>query len=93
MMGVGRPTICLDLGGPATQVTAETGIKVAVTDPDPDRAVKGLAYAIARLAGDPELRSRLGRAGQKRVREIYDWNIKGKFFAELCEDVFQDKSG
>ena len=26
-MAAGRPVICLDLGGPATQVTAETGVK------------------------------------------------------------------
>lgn len=83
MMGVCRPIICLDLGGPATQVTAQTGIKVAATDPD--RAVKGIAEAIVCLASDPDLRSRLGLAGQKRVREIYDWDVKGKFFAELCE--------
>jgi glycosyltransferase involved in cell wall biosynthesis len=91
MMGVGRPTICLDLGGPATQVTAETGIKVEATDPE--SAVKGLTKAIVCLGQDRELRDRLGRAGQKRVREIYDWDVKGKFFAELCEDVFQGKSG
>lgn len=91
MMGVGRPTICLDLGGPATQVTAQTGIKVAATEPD--RAVQGLAEAIVCLAQDRELRSRLGRAGQTRVREIYDWNIKGKFFAQLCEDIVYGKSG
>jgi glycosyltransferase involved in cell wall biosynthesis len=91
MMGIGRPAICLDLGGPATQVTAETGIKVKATDPE--SAVQGLAEAMVCLAGDPQLRSRLGKAGQKRVREVYDWNIKGQFFAQLCEDIVHQKSG
>jgi glycosyltransferase involved in cell wall biosynthesis len=85
MMGVGRPVICLDLGGPTTQITDETGIKVPAVDPD--SAVQGLAEAIARLANDAELRSRMGEAGQKRVREVYDWDVKGKFFAQLCEDI------
>ena len=81
----------MDLGGPATQVTAQTGIKVTATEPE--HAVQGLAEAIVCLAQDRELRSRLGRAGQTRVREIYDWNIKGKFFAQLCEDIVYRKSG
>jgi glycosyltransferase involved in cell wall biosynthesis len=91
MMGIGRPTICLDLGGPATQVTAETGIKVKATDPD--SAVQGLAEAIVYLAGDPQLRSSLGLAGRKRVREVYDWNIKGQFFAKLYAEILHHKSG
>jgi glycosyltransferase involved in cell wall biosynthesis len=91
MMGIGRPTICLDLGGPATQVTAETGIKVAADDPD--RTVRGLAEAIVGLAGDPQLRDRMGQAGRKRIREVYDWDVKGKFFAQLWEDILDRKSG
>ena len=84
-MAAGLPVICLDLGGPATQITQETGINVPA--PDPDRAVQGLAEAIVRLAGDPQLRSRLGQAGQKRVREVYDWDVKGQFFAQLYEGI------
>jgi len=85
MMGVGRPVICLDLGGPATQVTSETGIKVPGYNPE--QAVQGLAEAIARLAGDPELRSRMGASGKKLVTEVYDLDVKGEFFAKLCEDI------
>lgn len=91
MMGIGRPAICLDLGGPATQVTAQTGIKVTATDPD--RAVEGLAEAIVCLAGDRELRSSMGEAGRKRVMEVYDWDVKGKFLAQLREDLVDRKSG
>jgi glycosyltransferase involved in cell wall biosynthesis len=91
MMGIGRPTICLDLGGPATQVTSETGIKVAADDLD--RTVQGLAAAIVCLAGDPQLRSRMGQAGRLRIREVYDWEVKGKFFAQLWEDILDRKSG
>ena len=62
-------------------MTAQTGVKVPAYNPE--QAVQGLAEAIAHLAGDAELRSRLGEAGRNHVREIYDWNIKGKFFAQL----------
>ncbi|NJR20866.1 MAG: glycosyltransferase [Richelia sp. CSU_2_1] len=91
MMGIGRPTICLDLGGPATQVTAETGIKVVADDPD--RTVRRLAEAIVCLAGDAQLRDRMGQAGKKRIREVYDWDVKGQFFAHLWEDIVDRKSG
>ena len=84
-MAAGRPIVCFDLGGPSTQVTAETGIKVPGYHPK--QAVNDLAEAIARLADDPELRSRMGQAGQKRVAEVYDWDVNGQFFAQLCEDI------
>ncbi|MFP5273335.1 glycosyltransferase family 4 protein [Coleofasciculus sp.] len=87
-MAAGRPVICLDLGGPATQVTAETGIKVSASDPE--QAVQGLAKAMIRLAGDPELRVRLGKAGQKRVKEVYDWQVKAEVWHQVYQEVLQD---
>lgn len=89
MMAVGRPVICLDLGGPAVQVTDETGIKVPASHPE--EAIKGLAEAITRLANDPELRTRMGEAGQKRVKEVFDWDVKGEYFAQLCENILARK--
>ncbi len=89
-MAAGRPIICLDLGGPATQVTAQTGVKVPGYNPE--QAVQGLAEALADLAGDAELRSRLGEAGRNHIREVYDSDVKGEFFAQLCEDVLERKS-
>ncbi|MEQ8541751.1 MAG: glycosyltransferase [Coleofasciculus sp. D1-CHI-01] len=80
-MAAGRPVICLDLGGPATQVTAEMGIKVPALNPE--QAVQGLAEAMTRLAHDSELRNSLGQAGQKQVNEIYDWDVKGELWAEI----------
>src|SRR5205085_1454539 len=60
-MAAGRPVICLDLGGPALQVTEETGIKVPAIAPE--QVVHDLAAALSRLASDPALRVRLGQAG------------------------------
>jgi len=84
-MASGRPIICLDLGGPATQVTEETGIKVPASDPE--QAVQGLAEAMTRLVGNPKLRVRLGEAGQRRVQEVYDWEVKGKIWVQIYKDV------
>jgi len=87
-MAAARPVICLNLGGPANQITEETGIKVPAHDPN--QAVRDLAEAMTRLAQDPKLRSQMGQAGKKRVREIYDWIVKGKFFAQLYEKILEE---
>ena len=84
-MMAARPVICLDLGGPAVQVTEETGFKVAAGDPD--GAARGLAAAMVRLANDPELQSAMGQSGQRRVKECYNWEIRGRQLCQLYEGV------
>lgn len=84
-MAAGRPVICLDTGGPATQVTAQTGIKVTVSDPQ--QVVLGLADAIATLANNPALCVRMSRAGQHHVREHFSWETKGQQLAQLYVEL------
>ncbi|MEW5859280.1 MAG: glycosyltransferase family 4 protein, partial [Cyanobacteriota bacterium] len=85
MMAAGRPVICLDLGGPAVQVTEETGIKVAAIDPE--QVARDIATAMTRLAEDPALRVRMGQAGQKRVKEVFDWDLKERLLLNLYEKM------
>jgi len=80
-MAAGRPVVCLDLGGPAGQVTEETGYRIRATTPE--RSVAGLCEVMSRLSADADLRVRLGAAGRKRVREHYTWEIKGRIYADL----------
>ncbi|MBW4665686.1 MAG: glycosyltransferase family 4 protein [Chroococcus sp. CMT-3BRIN-NPC107] len=84
-MAAGRPVICLDLGGPATQVSQDAGLKIPAHTPD--RAVQGLAEAMTHLAQDADTRTRMGEAGQKRISEIYSWEIKRQFLVNLYEDI------
>jgi glycosyltransferase involved in cell wall biosynthesis len=84
-MAAGRPVICLDLGGPATQVTSETGIKVAAENPD--QAVRDLAGAMICLANNTNLRINMGEAGKKLVQETYSWKVRGKQLIEIYEGV------
>lgn len=86
-MALERPVICLDLGGPAVQVTSETGFKVPAYDPE--QAVKDIALSMTQLAKDPELRSRMGQAGRQRVKEFYNWENRGKSISHLYETVIQ----
>lgn len=86
-MAAARPVLCLDLGGPGMMVTEATGFKVPALDPQ--QTVKALAAAMTLLVQDPELRQRMGMAGQSRVREVYDWKVKGQFFAQVYEELVQ----
>lgn len=82
-MAAGCPVICLDLGGPAVQVTEETGFKVSASQPD--EAILGMMRAMRRLANEPELRDRLSEASQRRVDEVFNWNQKGQFWSHVYE--------
>lgn len=84
-MGAGRPVICLDLGGPAVQVTEKTGFKVPATTPE--ETVDGLAQAMSAVARDPELRLGMGRAALARVEEHFTWHKKGEQLDEFYAEV------
>lgn len=84
-MMTGRPVVCLDLGGPAVQVTAETGLKVTVQDPR--QTVVGLADAMKTLAGSQELRGRMGEAGRERVMQEFIWSRKAAKMSVLYDAV------
>lgn len=73
-MALGKPVVCLDLGGPALQVTSETGIKVAAISPN--QAVCDIADAMQVLTSREELRRMLGVAGLRRFRDEFDLGAK-----------------
>jgi glycosyltransferase involved in cell wall biosynthesis len=89
-MAAGRPVICLDVGGPALQVTNETGIKVKADSID--GAVKGLANAITQLASDPDLRIRMGNASRRRVEEHFAWHRKGEYMSMIYENILSRRN-
>jgi glycosyltransferase involved in cell wall biosynthesis len=86
-MAAGKPVLCLDLGGPAEQVTDDTGIKVPATSPE--QAVSDLAHAMIRLGADPDLRRTLGEAGRRRVGDEYIWEKKGDRLDALYASVLE----
>ncbi len=88
-MAVGRPVLCLDLGGPGTQITSETGYKIPAHTPE--QAVKDLSTAMVKLAQKPELREQMGLAGKKRVSDFYSWETKGESLAQLYSLIIREK--
>lgn len=84
-MAAGRPPLCLDLGGPGLQVTAETGIKVPAESPE--QAVAALSEAMLTLWRRPERRLQLAEAGRRYVRDGYAWPRKIERMTALYEQV------
>jgi glycosyltransferase involved in cell wall biosynthesis len=83
-MAAGRPVVCLDAGGPAMQVTPESGFVVrAVT---PEQVVSDIAGILLALAADPKLQAHLGEGGRRRVASCFDWDTKGRQMNTLYEE-------
>ncbi len=82
-MAAGRPVICLDLGGPAVQVTAKTGFLIPALNPH--QSIADIATAMCRLAQDVDLCIEMGKAGEQRAREIFTWDAQGKLYAQIYE--------
>ncbi|NJM17701.1 MAG: glycosyltransferase [Richelia sp. RM2_1_2] len=89
-MAAGRPVICLDLGGPAVQVTPETGFKVAAHTPE--QAVEDLAQAMRSLAQEEQLRFTMGEAAKNRVTQIYSWEQIGLSLSQLYQEIVTGKN-
>lgn len=87
-MAAGRPVICLDMGGPAVQISSETGIKVSALNPE--TAVEGLAKAMVCLAKQEEFRVSLGQTGRQVVQETRNWSFTGQQLMHLYETALAD---
>lgn len=85
-MALGKPVICLNLGGPSLQVTSVTGFRIFPGSPQ--QVVRGISEAMCNLAIDPALRRCLGKAGQEKVSQQHTWERKGKvlnkYYTELA---------
>ena len=85
-------TLLLFLGTPLVATTG--GAIPEVSGPDgetclavPPGDAGALAAALSRLLGDPELRSRLGRAGRERVLARFTWARAAQGTAELYREA------
>lgn len=82
-MAAGRPVVCLAIGGPALQVTDETGFEIRAVSPE--QAVNDMAVALSSLAVNRDLRFGMGQAGRCRVREHFSIEKNAKVLTNLYE--------
>lgn len=84
-MAAGRPVICLDLGGPAQQVTPETGFKIPAHHIE--QTLTDMAAVMVKIADDAQLRVEMGHAGQRLVRQYFAWEAKGRLLSDFYEQI------
>jgi len=84
-MAAGKPVICLDCGGPAFQVTNETGFRI--TPCDPESTIENLKTAMKLLVEDLELRERLGTNGRRLVAERFLSDRRASLIADLYDEA------
>lgn len=84
-MAMGLPVVASAWGGPLDYLNFESGILV---HPVPRHDFpQRLAGAFATLAHDPELRARMGAAGQQIVRRDFDWESKVDRMVEVYREA------
>jgi len=86
-MLAGRPVISFDIDGAGEVVTAETGILL------PPKDVLGLKLAIETLAESAELRARLGQAGRRLCRQMFDHNRMVEQIEQLYRRIMASQAG
>ena len=89
-MSVGRPVVCLDLGGPGMHITDDCGIKVAPSSPK--ETIRGLAKALERLYSDRKLGSQMGKAARDRAEQNYHWDKLGDRLNVIYQEVMGARS-
>ena len=78
----GKPVVGCRAGAIPTVVSdGEDGLLVPPRDPD------SLGIALLRLLNSDDLRRRLGRNGQNKVRQVYTWENVTRRWRELYEKV------
>jgi len=74
-------------GIPEVVVDEETGLLVDYDPEDPKGLEEGLTAAVNRLAADPDLAARFGRAGRARAVESFGWDAVARDTVAVYESV------
>jgi glycosyltransferase involved in cell wall biosynthesis len=84
-MAAGRPVVCLDIGGPASQVTAKTGRAVPATDPA--ESVEKIAEFLTTVANDRALLAQMSDNARARVHEEFTTRRTGPAMSALYAEA------
>ena len=68
-MAAGRPVACLDIGGPASQITPETGYAASATTPD--EAVAAMAVFLEKINRDRPLLAAMSVRAREHVKRNF----------------------
>jgi glycosyltransferase involved in cell wall biosynthesis len=91
-MAAGRPVGCLDIGGPASQITPATGFAAPATNPG--EAVAALAAFLERLDRDRALLATMSAAARAHVQKNFTMRqINERMRTFYCEAVAEHRPG
>lgn len=88
-MARGVPPICLDHQGAGEIVTPQSGVKIAVTNPQ--QVVADLASALISLYRDEHRLAALSEGAVRRMRE-YTWDAQGARMAEVYRELIAPRA-
>jgi glycosyltransferase involved in cell wall biosynthesis len=88
-MSHGLPLIVSDRGGPGSVVDETCGLRV--TPGSPDQYARDLSTAVAKLAGEPGLRLRLGAGARRRAEALGLWDSKVRQMEEIYSKVLAER--
>jgi lipopolysaccharide/colanic/teichoic acid biosynthesis glycosyltransferase len=87
-MACGKPVVATDIAGCRDEVVdGETGLLVPVKDSE------ALADALLKLLRDSALAQRMGRAGQRRARELFDEDVICRRIVDAYHRLVEKKFG
>jgi glycosyltransferase involved in cell wall biosynthesis len=86
-MAAQLPVVCLNVSGPALQVSETSGIRIPARAPK--QVVGDLAAALSQLAGDTALLRSLAQGARAHVEANYDWDRKGEQLAAIYDNLIR----
>ena len=89
-MAAGLPPIATNTGGPASFINVDPAQPSGWLVPPDD--VAATAHALAEAVADPVVRRARGSRAARFVREHYSWSSSATQFAELYQDVVDERA-
>ena len=90
-MAAGRPVVCLDIGGPASQVTPDTGFAAPPTSPED--AVQAMAAFLTRIAANRTLLADMSAKARARVRDKFSMRMMGSAIDSFYHQAVAQHAG
>lgn len=87
-MAAALPVVCLRWSGMDIITNDACAKKLSVSTPE--QMEKDMATAICMLAESSELRCQMGKVGLDRIREVFNWRVKGEFMETLFQKYQKD---
>ncbi len=88
-LAAGRPVVCLDIGGPASQVTSECGFIAPATNPT--EAVAAMAGFLTRVDRDRALLAQMSVQARARVRANFTMKIVGEKISAFYREALAQR--